>query len=66
MSNLWRGKRQSKRSRRWKINAMKQPTALDVWLARWTWREWLWYGMALAGWWGLWGWFGLFVLPRVL
>ena len=45
---------------------MRQPTVLDYWLARWTWREWLWYAMALALWWGLWAWLGLVVLPRVL
>ena len=33
---------------------------------RWTWRDWLWYWMALALWWGLWAWLGLEVLPRVL
>ena len=45
---------------------MKQPTALDYWRARWTWREWLWYAIALWLWWGLWGWLGLEVLPRLL
>ena len=34
--------------------------------ARWTWREWLWYAIALWLWWGLWGWLGLEVLPRLL